>query len=174
LILQAIERQGFDLAPCDVVALVHPQNAAALLILHKREESVVLLHDGPEEEIGFGVDRGPRPAFALLLDRLKLEYLAFVPSPPAWEIAWDKPVAVDTLVAYEAPDHPQAVPQEVRVDAWVDGNWKEVAHAYWNDKAVHGHRFEPMTTTKLRYVPVGDLAKGVYLGEIEVYHSKGK
>jgi len=107
-------------------------------------------------------------------DRLKLEYLAFVPCPPAWELSWDKPVTVDTLVARESADHPRAVPQEVRIDAWVEGNWKEVAHAYWNDKVVHGHRFERLTTTKLRYVPVGDLAKGVYLGEIEVYDSKGK
>ena len=107
-------------------------------------------------------------------DRLKLEYLAFVPCPPAWEISWDKPVTVDTLVAYESADHPQAVPQEVRIDAWVEGNWKEIAHAYWNDKVVHGHRFERLTTTKLRYVPVGDLAKGIYLGEIEVYDAGGK
>ena len=31
-----------------------------------------------------------------------------------------------------------------------------------------------MTTTKLRYVPVGDLARGIYLGEIEVYDGKGE
>ena len=42
------------------------------------------------------------------------------------------------------------------------------------DKVVHGHRFKRLTTTKLRYVPVGDLAKGVYLVEIEVYDGKDK
>ena len=102
-------------------------------------------------------------------DRTKLEYLAFVPGPAAWEISWDTPQTVDTLVGYEA--NPGAVPQEIRLEAWIDDNWQVVSHVYWNDQPTHVHRFAPVTTTKLRYFPIGDLANGVYLSEIEVYNS---
>ncbi len=103
-------------------------------------------------------------------DRNDLENLSFVPGPCGWEIAWQTPVTVDTLVAYETPPTPGVgIPQEVRVEAWLDNNWHEVAHCYWNTQATHVHHFAPVTTTKLRYVPLGDLSGGVYLGEIEVY-----
>jgi len=107
-------------------------------------------------------------------DRTKLEYLAFVPSPPGWVITWEKPVTVDTLVVYESADVPEAVPQEVRIEAWIDDNWREVAHSFWNRKTPHVHRFGRLETTKLRYTPVGDLANGVYLAEIEACDTAGK
>ncbi len=105
-------------------------------------------------------------------NRTNLEYLSFVPGPAAWEIVWDKPIMMDTLVGYEA--NKNAVPQEIRIEAWLDNNWQEVAHTYWNNRDTHVHRFKAVTTTKLRYTPIGDLANGVYTSEIEVYNSEGK
>ena len=102
--------------------------------------------------------------------RAKLEYLAFVPSSVAWEFTCDQPVTVDTLVAYDSPD---SIPQEIRVDAWIEDNWQEVAHSYWNDAARHVHGFNRLETTKLRYVLIGDVARCVHIGEIEIYDSAG-
>ncbi|MBL7223940.1 MAG: hypothetical protein ISS72_08805, partial [Candidatus Brocadiae bacterium] len=102
-------------------------------------------------------------------DRTKLEYLAFVPSPPTWELTWKEPVAIGTVVVCESPDHPEAVPEEVKVEAWLDGDWKEVVHTHWNRDVIHVHQFPAITTAKLRYMPVGDLANKLWLSEIEVY-----
>jgi hypothetical protein len=102
--------------------------------------------------------------------RPTLELAAFVPSPPAWELEWKEPVTLNTLVAYESPDHAEAVPEEILIEAWTNEGWKVVAHEFWNRDVVHGHRFDGLTTTKLRYMPVGDLARNVYLSEIEVYN----
>jgi hypothetical protein len=107
-------------------------------------------------------------------DRTKLEYLASVPSPPAWEFTWKEPVTIGTVAAYESPDHPEAVPEEVKIEAWLDGDWKEVLHTYWNRDAVHIHQFPAVTTTKVRYMPVGDLANGPWLSEVEAYGPGGE
>jgi WD40 repeat protein len=103
--------------------------------------------------------------------RLTVEFAAFVPSPPAWEFEWTRPVTLDTVAVFEAEDHAQAVPEELRIEAWIDGEWKDVCHEYWNRGVVHHHQFAPVTTDKLRYVPLGDLSRNVWLTEIEVYHA---
>jgi hypothetical protein len=103
-------------------------------------------------------------------NRPTLELAAFVPSPSAWELEWKEPVTINALAASESADHPEAVPEEVKIEAWVDEGWKVVAHEFWNRDVVHVHRFDAVTTTKLRYTPLGDLAKNVWLSEIEVFH----
>lgn len=98
-----------------------------------------------------------------------LEFAAFVPSPPAWELEWPKAVTLNTVVVDESPRHPEAVPEEVRIEAWVDGDWKEVVHDFWNRGVAHVHRFANVTTTRVRYTPLGDLANNVWVAEIEAY-----
>jgi hypothetical protein len=98
-----------------------------------------------------------------------LEFAAFVPSPPAWELEWKTPVTVNTVVVHESAAHPEAVPEEVRVEAWADGDWKEVVHDFWNRGVTHAHRFPKVTTTRLRYTALGDLANNVWVSEIEAY-----
>jgi len=38
--------------------------------------------------------------------------------------------------------------------------------------AVHVHHFRSITTTRLRYTPLGDLANNVYLSQVEIYASE--
>jgi hypothetical protein len=102
--------------------------------------------------------------------RKTLELAAFVPSPPAWELEWKEPVTLNAVTVHESADHPEAVPEEVLIEAWVGGAWKVVAHELWNTGTTHVHVFDAVTTTRLRYTPVGDLAKNVWLAEIEVFH----
>jgi hypothetical protein len=78
------------------------------------------------------------------------------------------------VVIHESPDHPSAVPAEIKIEAWLDDGWKEIVHTHWNQGTPHAHRFEPVTTTKLRYTPIGDLAGNVWIGEIEVYGPDAK
>jgi hypothetical protein len=130
----------------------------------------------------FGEDRGPVREVRLndgkkvppaegWFARPTLELAAFVPSPPAWELEWKEPVTLNTLVAHESSDHPEAVPEEIRIEAWTGEGWKVVAHELWNRDMVHVHRFDAVTTTKLRYVPEGDLTKNVWLSEIEIFYT---
>jgi WD40 repeat protein len=103
-------------------------------------------------------------------NRPTVEYAAFVPSPPAWELEWKQPVTLNTIVVYESKEHPEAVPEEVRIEAWVGGTWKVVRHEFWNSGVVHAHSFETVTATKLRYMPMGDLAKNIWISEIEAFN----
>jgi hypothetical protein len=98
-----------------------------------------------------------------------LEYAAFVPSPPAWQLEWKEPVTFNAVLIHESPDHPESVPEEIAIDAWQDGSWKRVTHELWNRDVAHAHRFPSVTTTKMRYVLIGDVSKNVWLSEIEVY-----
>jgi len=104
-------------------------------------------------------------------DRTKLEYVAFVPSPPAWELTWEKPVTINCLLIYESPEHPEAIPEEIKIETWIDDGWKEILHSYWNQGIIHAHYFPTITATKVRYTPVGDLANNVWLSEIEIYNT---
>jgi len=99
-----------------------------------------------------------------------LEYAAFVPSPPAWEFEWPQPVPINTVVVHESPAHPEAVPEEIKIEAWIDNDWKEVVHTYWNTGTTHAHQFGAVTTNKIRYMPVGDLANNIWLSEIEIFN----
>jgi hypothetical protein len=100
-----------------------------------------------------------------------LEFAAFVPSPPAWQLEWKEPLTLNTFAIHESPDHPEAVPEDIAIDVWQEGSWKRVTHEHWNRDVVHAHRFDSVTTTKIRYVPMGDLTKNVWLSEIEVYEA---
>jgi len=103
-------------------------------------------------------------------DMERLEYAAFVPSPPVWEFEWPQPIAINTIVVHESAAHPEAVPEEIKIEAWIENDWKEVVHTYWNTGTTHGHQFNAVTTNKIRYMPVGDLANNIWLSEIEVFN----
>jgi len=92
---------------------------------------------------------------------------------PAWELAWKEPVTLATLVVRECTKQPDAVPEEVAVQVWVEenglGDWREVLHEYWNRGVVHTHAFGPVTTKKVRYIAHGDLGRNLWTTEIEAY-----
>ena len=92
---------------------------------------------------------------------------------PAWELSWPQPIAVQTLIVRESPRHPEAVPAEIAVHAWVEENglagWREIIHDYWNSGTSHAHPLGGITTRKLRYIAHGDLGNNLWTSEIEVY-----
>ncbi len=92
---------------------------------------------------------------------------------PAWELSWPEPVTVDCVVIRESTQHPEAVPEEIAVQVWVEenglGGWREVVHDYWNAGTTHVHRLGAITTRKIRYIAHGDLGNNLWTSEIEVY-----
>jgi len=104
-------------------------------------------------------------------DRDSLDNAANVPSAPAWEIARKdgQKMRVNTIVIREDPRHPEAVPTEVKVEAFLNNEWITLVHEYWNEGVSHMHTFDVVEAEKIRYTPVGDLAKNVWLREIELY-----
>ncbi|HUS57999.1 MAG TPA: hypothetical protein VM141_05035, partial [Planctomycetota bacterium] len=145
-----------NLAPQAAVAFLEPKNWWGQAV---KPERPVVLNDGKTD-----------PPEGGWFDRTSLEYVAFVPSPPAWEFTWKQPVEFNTLVAWESPNHAHAVPEEIRIEVWVDNDWKEIHRDCWTTGAKHAHRFDRVSTTKLRYMAVGDLANNLYLSEIEIYN----
>ena len=104
-------------------------------------------------------------------NRDSLDNAANVPSPPAWEISRKdgQKMRVNTIVLREDPRHPEAVPTEIKVEAYLNNEWITLVHEYWNSGISHMHTFDVVDAEKIRYTPVGDLAKNVWLREIELY-----
>ena len=75
---------------------------------------------------------------------------------------------VNSVTVYEDPAHPEAIPQEIKIEAWVNDNWQTVVHDLWVSAATHVHHFPPVTTNKLRYTVMGDLYHNLWTTEIEV------
>jgi WD40 repeat protein len=142
-------------------------------ITHIKSRSWWNIPFDPERSVPLN-DGDPAPPPGGWYDLINLEYVSFIPSPPAWELQWERPQTIDCVVIHESPDHPSAVPAEIKIEAWLDDGWKEIVHTHWNQGTPHAHRFEPVTTTKLRYTPIGDLAGNVWIGEIEVYGPDAK
>ena len=72
------------------------------------------------------------------------------------------------MAVYEDPAHPEAIPQEIEIDAWVNDNWQTVVHDLWVSSSTHIHHFPPVTTNKLRYTVMGDLYNNLWTTQIEV------
>ncbi len=93
--------------------------------------------------------------------------------PLTWELAWKQPVRIDTVVVHECTQHPEAVPEEIAIEAWIDEGdwhgWKRLIHDRWNSGTVHTHHFPAVTTGKLRYVVYGDFGRNLRTTEIEAY-----
>ena len=98
-------------------------------------------------------------------------YLGGAPSAPAFDIQLAAPTKVNNLVAYEDLANLNAVPLEIKIEAWVDNNWQIVVHDLWVDEATHMHYFTPVTTDKLRYTVMGDLYHNLWTKEIELYQT---
>ncbi len=96
-------------------------------------------------------------------------WLAGAPAAPAFDIKLAQASSVNAVAIYEDTAHPEAIPQEIKIEAWVDGNWTTVCHDLWVDSSTHIHNFPPITTDKLRYTVMGDLYKNLWTTEIEVY-----
>jgi hypothetical protein len=99
-------------------------------------------------------------------------WLAGAPAAPAFDIKLPQPASVDTLAIYEDNAHPEANPQEIKIEAWVNNNWTTVKHDLWVSSSTHIHNFPPVTTDKLRYTIMGDLYKNLWTTEIEVYKAQ--
>jgi len=95
-------------------------------------------------------------------------WLAGAPAAPAFDLQLAQPAAIDTVAVYEDPAHPEAIPQEIKIEAWVNDNWQIVVHDLWVSSATHLHHFAPVTTNKLRYTVMGDLYHNLWTTEIEV------
>jgi hypothetical protein len=100
-------------------------------------------------------------------------WLGGAPAAPAFDLQLKAPASVDTVVVHEDPAHPEAIPQEIEIEAWVNNNWQMVAHDLWVDSATHVHHFAPVVTNKLRYTVMGDLYHNLWTTEIEVYGGAG-
>lgn len=96
-------------------------------------------------------------------------WLAGAPAAPAFELAFQDPVRLNALLVTEDPNHPEAVPQEIKLEAWVNDNWQTVARDLWVQGTTHSHRFTPVTTTRLRYTVMGDLYHNLWTTELEAY-----
>ena len=96
-------------------------------------------------------------------------YLGGSPAAPAFDIQLAAPTKVNMLIVYEDQTHPEAIPLEIKIEAWVNDNWQEIEHNLWVDSATHIHFFTPVTTNKLRYTVMGDLYHNMWTREIEVY-----
>ncbi len=95
-------------------------------------------------------------------------WLAGAPAAPAFDLQLAQPTAVDTVAIYEDPAHPEAIPQEIKIEAWVNDNWQTVVHDAWVSSPTHLHHFTPVTTNKLRYTVMGDLYHNLWTTGIEV------
>ena len=93
--------------------------------------------------------------------------------PLTWELSWKQPVKIDTVVIHECSRHPESVPEEIAIEAWIDDaawrGWKRLIHERWNSGAIHTHSFPAVTTGKLRYIVYGDLGQNLWTTEIEAY-----
>ncbi len=96
-------------------------------------------------------------------------WLAGAPAAPAFDLQLAQPTLIDTVVVDEDPAHPDAVPQEIKIEAWVNDNWQLVVHDLWVTGTTHVHRFPAVTTNKLRYTVMGDLYRNLWTTEISVY-----
>ena len=99
-------------------------------------------------------------------------WLAGGPSVPAFELNLKTAAAVDTLQVTEDPAHPESVPEEIQIEAWVNENWQVLAHDLWVTDATHVHRFAPVTTHKLRYSILGDLYHNLWTRQLAVYKAQ--
>jgi|GEM_PF-1989537 len=104
-------------------------------------------------------------------DRDALDNAAHVPSPPAWEISRRDGgiMRVNTIVIREDPRYPEAVPSEIKVEAFLNNEWIPLVHEYWNAGTSHTHQFVTVDAERIRYTPIGDLSKNIWLREIELY-----
>jgi len=98
-------------------------------------------------------------------------WLAGAPAAPAFDLQFRDPVTLSALVVNEDPTHPEAVPQEIAIDAWVNENWVRLVHDQWVTGNTHAHRFAPTTTTKLRYTVLGDLYHNLWTTELTAYRA---
>ena len=93
--------------------------------------------------------------------------------PLTWELKWKQPVKIDTVVVRESTLHPEAVPEEIAIEAWIEEGdwkgWKRLLHDRWNSGVVHAHSLQAVTTAQLRYVVYGDFGNNLWTTEIEVY-----
>jgi hypothetical protein len=93
--------------------------------------------------------------------------------PLMWELTWPDPRTIDTIMVHESAQHPEAVPEEIAIEAWVeDGDWKgwkRLVHTRWNTGVVHGHGFDAVKTAKLRSMVYGDFGNNLWTSEIEAY-----
>ena len=98
-------------------------------------------------------------------------WIAGAPAAPAFDLQIAQPTLIDTVIVSEDLTHPDAFPQEIKIEAWVDDNWKIVTHDLWVDAGIHVHKFDAVTTNKLRYTVMGDLYRNLWTTEIEVFRA---
>ena len=98
-------------------------------------------------------------------------WIAGAPAAPAFDLQLPEPASVDTVAVTEDPAHPDSIPQEIKIEAWVNENWQEVVHDLWVSAVTHVHHFAPVTTNKLRYTVMGDLYHNLWTRQIEIYRA---
>lgn len=87
---------------------------------------------------------------------------------PAITFTWSEPVMIEVLIAYEHPEHRRSIPQEILIEVWKDNAWQPVHVDVFNSDLAHAHRFEAVTTSKLRYSIFADLGQNLWTSEIEI------
>jgi hypothetical protein len=159
-----------NLAPVAEIKFVHAKNGTAAIGMETSHEDMRFLNNGKPDDL-------TKPWFTPY-DLHQLMGYADYANPVAIELRWKQPVTLDTLVVYEHSKHPEAVPEDVSIAAWVGdektGKWQEVAHDPWNQGIVHVHPFPAVTTTRLRYLIHGDLGNNLWTTEVGVLGKGGQ
>ncbi|MCS7467413.1 discoidin domain-containing protein [Stieleria sp. ICT_E10.1] len=93
-------------------------------------------------------------------------------------VAFGTPRTIHTVKVYvlddsDLPESPITAPQAIRLESWMDGNWKSVDYETTSDRIV-GHRpytltFGPLKTQKLRAILVHSSSGRSGLTEIEAW-----
>jgi len=155
---------GKNLAPDASVALTQARTIGW-------ERPIATLKDGGAVLNNGKADDAERPWF----DRDGANYMvgSEYKKPLTWELTWKEPVKLDVLVVRESAAHPESVPEEIAIDAWIEEGdwkgWKRLVHDRWNSGTVHAHPFPAATTKQLRYIVYGDFANNLWTAEIEAY-----